>query len=565
MLRAAMKARTGNGHISLCILLLALAGAVGARAQDADSAPYRRALEAGVRSGAYHAVAAGWLDRDARASWFFGGDDKPDAGSAFELGAVSEVFTGVLLARAAAEGRVRFATPVRELLPDDFVVADPALGALPLVDLATHRAGLPALPPNLMPEDPADPYAGYDELDLAALLANYRRDGPPPASAYSPLDAGLLGYLLGRRYGTSYAQALEEQVLKPLGLRHTGVDDDPALRTGHAAGTVAPHWHFGVLAGAAGLRSTLGDLMDFLAANLHPPASPLRAALLLARQPRESRGPQTAGLSWYLVEATADGQTWPIVWRASVTAGFAAFLGFRTDRQQALVLLGDSDADLAPLGLAWLKHEAAPPPPPAAVAPATIDLAAYPGLYQVRDGPAVIVRANAGTLTAQWQGAPPTPLRALGEDVFAPRDDAFVLSFQREAGVVTSAVASRNGVHVLAQRLSRQAPRLARGTLALAPERLHDYTGDYRVDADTLARISVRDDRLRLQLSGQAAIALAPYAPDRFAADDGSCEASFARDARGAVTAVRVDFAGIERIAPRTRWPVPTFRAVSRR
>ena len=69
-------------------------------------------------------------------------------------------------------------------------------------------------------------------------------------------------------------------------MANTGFDDI-GLLDGHSRGQVAAHWHFGALAGSAGLRSTLGDLMEFLQANLQPQQSPtLRAALLLSRQPR---------------------------------------------------------------------------------------------------------------------------------------------------------------------------------------------------------------------------------------------------------------------------------------
>jgi hypothetical protein len=184
------------------------------------------------------------------------------------------------------------------------------------------------------------------------------------------------------------------------------------------------------------------------------------------------------------------------------------------------------------------------------------------GLYQVRDGPALVLRAAAAGLTGQWQGAPPITLRAIGEDLFAARDDSFVLSFQREGRDVTSLVANRGGLHVLAQRLSRQAPALHRASIALDSTRLHDYTGDFRLDADTLVRVSATTTGLRLQLTGQEGLVLEPFATDRFAAADGSCVASFARDERGEVTALRLDLAGGEHTAWRTRWAVPSFHAL---
>jgi D-alanyl-D-alanine-carboxypeptidase/D-alanyl-D-alanine-endopeptidase len=344
------------------LTVLVLAVATGAAyAQPVALADYRQHLQQGVDVGVYNQVAAGWLDGGEREILFFGHDAKPELASTFEIGAATEIFTGLLLAQAAYEGKVRLQTSVRELLPNELTLADPALGAITLQELATHQSGLPALPPNLLPTNIEDPYADYSTQPLYGLLANYRR-AEPSIPGYSTLDAGLLGDLLGRRYGKSYAELLDEKILKPLGLEHTGFDDSAMLLVGHSREDVAPHWHFGALAGAAGLRSSVGDLLTLLQQNLRPQTSPMRAALLLARQ-AQSDGAQSAGLGWNIVEVADGEQTWPLVWRASRTAGFATFLGFRTDRQQALVLLGNSDADLSALGLAWLRQQTPPPLP----------------------------------------------------------------------------------------------------------------------------------------------------------------------------------------------------------
>src|SRR5512141_3068472 len=173
---------------SLCTLFLVCAAA---RAEPALPDAYRQAIEQGVQSGAYQSVAVGWIEGKERQSWFFG---SAQADSAFEIGAVTEVFSGLLLAQAAYEGRLRLQTPIREVLPADFPFADPALGAVTLAALATHHAGLPPMPPNLMPAKIEDPYKDYSELDLRVFLANYHMTAAAPGYAYSTLDGGLLGY-----------------------------------------------------------------------------------------------------------------------------------------------------------------------------------------------------------------------------------------------------------------------------------------------------------------------------------------------------------------------------------
>ena len=128
------------------------------------------------------------------------------------------------------------------------------------------------------------------------------------------------------------------------------------MRSGRCNRSYEPHWHYGVLGAAAGLRTTLSDLVQFLQHCLAPGDSPLRSALLLARQARASAlagpgekvaPPDQAALGWNVREVEGPDGSWPLVWRASETAGFAIFMGFRTDKQRAIVLLGNAASDLA--------------------------------------------------------------------------------------------------------------------------------------------------------------------------------------------------------------------------
>ena len=523
---------------------------VPAAAQDqAITEVYRNYLQQGVDTGAYQQVAAGWIDGTQTHTWFFGSHAKPDANSVFEIGAVTEVFTGLLLAQAAYTGKLQLDAALGTLLPAELNNASLTLRSLHVRDLATHRSGLPAVPANLFPAQVADPYAAYTTQDLFAFLSSYR---PPTAAlGYSPLNAALLGELLGRAYAKPYASALTATILRPLGLTHTGFDDTRLLQ-GYAFGQAVAHWHFSALAASAGLRSTLGDLLVFLQHNLQPHVSPLRAALLLARQPQFGSGKQDAGLGWHIVDVADGEQTWPLVWRASVTAGFSVFIGFRTDRQQALVLLGNTNADLSALGISWLKGDDLPPPPPPPPKPVpTSQLAAYPGLYQVRDGTEVVVRASASGLTGQLRAQPATALQVVTDDVFVATDATFVLSFQRDGETVKSLLLSHSGMNFLARRLSQGAPLVVRKPIAVDAGKLREFTADYRLDAGSLVQVTASGDGLRMQMTGRALAPLFAFATDRFSTRDDSCELTFRRDSGGVISAVSLDFAGGVREATR--------------
>ncbi len=83
----------------------------------------------------------------------------PDADTVFEIGSITKVFTAIVLADMVERDEARLDAPVRELLgPDARLPSRDGIEITPL-HLATHSSGLPRLPDNLDPADPANPYA----------------------------------------------------------------------------------------------------------------------------------------------------------------------------------------------------------------------------------------------------------------------------------------------------------------------------------------------------------------------------------------------------------------------
>jgi hypothetical protein len=73
--------------------------------------------------------------------------------------------------------------------------------------------------------------------------------------------------------------------------------------------------------------------------------SPLAAAMKLAQQPRRDMAKALRiGLAWI----TTDKGT---VWHNGMTVGYRSFLGFTADRQRGVVILSNTAADAADLGV----------------------------------------------------------------------------------------------------------------------------------------------------------------------------------------------------------------------
>ena len=153
------------------------------------------------------------------------GDKRPlDGDTIFEIGSVTKVFTSLLLADMVQRGEVALTDPVARYLPSQVKMPERGGRQITLQDLATHTSGLPRLPSNLNPKDPANPYADYSVDQLYQFLSGYQltRD-IGSQSEYSNLGGGLLGHVLARRAGMDYEALVKSRICEPLGMKSTGI------------------------------------------------------------------------------------------------------------------------------------------------------------------------------------------------------------------------------------------------------------------------------------------------------------------------------------------------------
>jgi D-alanyl-D-alanine-carboxypeptidase/D-alanyl-D-alanine-endopeptidase len=112
------------------------------------------------------------------------GTPPPDGDTVLRVGSVTKAFTGDLLAHMTAAGTVRLADPLIKVVPDFGAAADPNVGRIRLVDLATHAGGLPREVPHA-PGSDNDPRCFIPISDSISWRSRCprRRGGPIPTSS----------------------------------------------------------------------------------------------------------------------------------------------------------------------------------------------------------------------------------------------------------------------------------------------------------------------------------------------------------------------------------------------
>jgi serine-type D-Ala-D-Ala carboxypeptidase/endopeptidase len=314
--------------------------------RDLESALERGTLAAGTGVG----VAIGVV-RDGERRVFAFGQARPDA--IFEIGSVTKTFTGLLLAQLIAQGKVKAEEPVRELLPAG-TVQKPAGAEISLLDLVTQHSGLPRMPDNLDPANPANPYADYGATKLYEFMARQGVErAEAPRHLYSNLGFGLLGQALANRASVDYAQLVKQLVTDPLCMDETFMTPSAEQQARFAAGrrfdaSPASNWDFDALAGAGGLRSTAADMLKYLEAQLHPeqscgasrPEAPgagtLAAAVTQTHELRSDAGPgMRIGYAWVFDPRSG------IYWHNGATGGYSSFAFFHPEKDYAAVVLAN--------------------------------------------------------------------------------------------------------------------------------------------------------------------------------------------------------------------------------
>jgi CubicO group peptidase (beta-lactamase class C family) len=275
------------------------------------------------------------------------GTAKPD--SIYEIGSMTKTFTGLMLSQMAMQGKVKLDEPVREFLPSG-TVAKPVGQEITLLDLATRRSGLPPMPDNVNLVNMDNPYADYHAADLLAFIGKHGVANPARTSSpFGSLGFGLLGVALANRAGTSYAALLKDEVADPLGLKDTAIfltaEQQPRMIAGHDQfHGPAKAWDTDAFAGAIGIRSTAGDLLTYLEANLHPEnikpnvgspgSATLSASLRQALQPQSEVSPgMRIALGWLYQEETGN------YWHNGATAAYSSYAFFNPKGDYAAVVL----------------------------------------------------------------------------------------------------------------------------------------------------------------------------------------------------------------------------------
>jgi len=508
-------------------------------------------------------------------------EEVPDENSVFEIGSISKVFTTILLADMVIGGDAQLDDPIQKYLPESVRIPSREGQEITLMHIATHMSALPRLPSNMAPADVANPYADYNVEQMYAFLSGHelRRDIGSKYE-YSNLAMGLLGHALALHDGTDYEILLASRVLDVLGMQNTGItltpDMQDNLAIGHDQGGKVKNWDIPTLAGAGAIRSTVRDMLRFLAANMDLKNAPadllvkdnaLLEAMRLSHELVVNRatGGTSMALGWH-IRHSGENES---IWHNGGTGGYRSFAGFNRGGQYGVVVLTNSTASVDDIGFHMLDSSYAlinVLPSAAAVLRSAIDedgigAAASKFAEMKETGPPVydmsapailnlgILYEEKGNIAAAAvvfeiyteahpdQGAGHERLAGIYSEM--GRTSEAIASYQKS-------LTSNPGNENVKQKLKELGVDESTFEPAIVVDLdvLESYVGDYSLAPQFVMTISLDGTQLMAQATGQANFPIFPSTENRFYWKVVDAQVTFNRDENGKVVSLTMHQAG---------------------
>ena len=300
-------------------------------------------------------IVVGIIDKNGPQYYAFGkkkhSGKAPDEHTLYEIGSISKVFTGILLADMVIKGELKTDDPIENFLPAGVHAPTYEGEHITLGHLSDHTSSLPREPDNFTFSNPDNPFADYTLQRMYEFLSSYELTRPVGSDyEYSNLGAGLLGNILASKAGQSYEELMVSRIASPLNMDETRIYLNTKLKkcmaTGHDGNTPVSNWDLPAFEGAGAIKSSVHDMLIFLAANLQLIDHPLKKAMLLSHMPRHDKEIRV-GLGWHI----SDGSQGDIIWHNGGTGGYSTFAGFVKETGKGVIVMTNSRASVDDIGI----------------------------------------------------------------------------------------------------------------------------------------------------------------------------------------------------------------------
>ena len=196
----------------------------------------------------------------------------------YDIGSIAKVFTGILLANAVVENKLKLDDDIRKYLNGNFPNLQYDGTSIKIVHLANLTSRIPSEPTigksGITPLNEQFT-SKFDDETLSGILSSIVVDTLPGTKReYSNFAPYVLSKILERVYGMTYEELLIKYIANPYKMRQTRItlskNDKKNYAQGYSMdGTEVPYWKNDVVSPAGGIRSTVSDMLLFMKEQLN--------------------------------------------------------------------------------------------------------------------------------------------------------------------------------------------------------------------------------------------------------------------------------------------------------
>ncbi|NOT33725.1 MAG: serine hydrolase [Candidatus Eisenbacteria bacterium] len=438
----------------------------------------------------------------------------------FRLASVTKQFTSALVMQLVEQGKLDLDADVTRYLPDF-----PTHGErITIQHLLTHTAGLSDLTSN--PEF----MARREQAHSSQQLLDQFKDKPlgfKPGSRWAYSNSGyiLLGAVIEKVTGRTYAQCLESQIFAPIGMTHSRYGTDEPASANETRGyrrdagkrLPAEPISMTVPFAAGAIVSSVDDLLKWdnalTAGKVMKPASLARTMAPVTLADGKS---SSYGFGW--VMSNYEGHR--IEQHNGGIDGFLAnVVRIPDDRLYVAMLVNDEspsfNADFLAAKLTAIAV-GKPLPEPGAHSMTPEQLDRFVGVYAVDSATSRAIVRKDRKLYSQRRGGGELELFPTSDSTFGMVDRIARLTFRRGPdGKIDRVVMNQSGLEQTYRRTDELLPN-ARITVALTPAQIDACVGVYELTPQFKITVAREDTKVYAQATGQPRFEIFAESPTRF-------------------------------------------------
>lgn len=456
----------------------------------------------------------------------------------FRIGSVTKQFTAAAILKLAEDGKLSLTDPLAKFFP-----AFPKGETITLHHLLTHTSGL-----HNYTDQPNFYGSVTQPISPAALIASFQDDPPDfaPGTNFRYCNSGyfLLGEIVAKASGQSYADYLRTTFFEPLGMKDTGVyvnaSPPPGIARGYAVEngktTPALDWDMSRAGGAGAIYSTVGDLLRWTEA-LHG-GRVVNAASLKAMTTPHPLPAGADGMNYGYGLVMSEKDHLPTIGHNGGLHGWSSNVMWFPQQKATFIALANAMPTVRTLtpGIItdelprhFLADDIARAPAP--LEDKTVDpksYAAFTGRYDYQDSVMTVTVEN-NHLFARLTGQAKYEIFPRSADEFFWKvADARVRFLRDEQGAVVAAEHTQSGN-------TFRAARIKADPVKVTAAELQACVGQYLYAPGAIATITRDGPQLFAQLTGQSRAPIFPIATDTFEWHITAAKVRFIKDDTGKV------------------------------